>query len=462
VKEHLDKVPPSVEVVESFDGAERDCALPPPVGRAGSRIAPPDADIISYRQKYLSYARSVSYAMPARAVYWSVVVAARKLFDPDTPPEHEESPLGGRFLRMYLDQQLDPELLSDAGSAIAESQHFAILRMDIQAALQSAGAGRAEAPSTDEVRAAADKLVKSQIARGLEWRKDGLYPVIGGAGGLSVDAAQRTGVQEDGKRLLYELRVAVNDTYDFSSKRTGNYARTREELARLLASNRFNEFECKLRTLGFTENSFIQTSGYTSLFAAFMYALEKRGWTGIAWKVSLPMTVGFDRHASQSMIRIVLLASFWMTAACGDDGRTTTQQAKALIGEEFPFLFAIPGFAAERHWHHGEEFQSLVLEGELVFARRGNAEPESLASLRKRLLAAARKANFKPAGEPLSLTRPPPKSERAWIDSAEPSAQLELQKEQKFENGARSLSRCRIWIDPNATRFAASYDLAAF
>lgn len=110
-----------------------------------------------------------------------------------------------------------------------------------------------------------------------------------------MDAAQRTGAQEDGKRFLYELRVTVNDTYDFSNKRTGNYARTREELARLLARNRFNELQCKLRTLGFPENSFIQKSGYTSLFAVLMYALEKRGWTGpgLAWKVRLPMTVGF-------------------------------------------------------------------------------------------------------------------------------------------------------------------------
>jgi hypothetical protein len=203
---------------------------------------------------------------------------------------------------MYLDQQLDHELLANAGAAITASQHFASLRADIEKALQSTADGRAAALSADEVRMAADKLVKRQIAKGLEWRKDGLNPVIGGVGGLSVDAAKQTGVQEDGKRFLYELRVTVNDTYDFSNKRTGNYAHTREELARLLAGNRFNEFECKLRTLGFTENSFIQKSGYTSLFAAFMYALEKRGWTGpgIAWKVTLPMRVGLNIGARAS------------------------------------------------------------------------------------------------------------------------------------------------------------------
>jgi hypothetical protein len=160
------------------------------------------------------------------------------------------------------------------------------------------------------------------------------------------------------------------------------------------------------------------------------------------------------------MIRITLFALLGMLAACGDDGRTTTQQAKGIIGEEFPFLFAIPGFEAERHWHHGEEFQMLVLEGELVFARR-NAKPEALAGLRHRLLAAARKEHFELAREPLSLTRPPPKSERAWIDSAGASAQLELRRVQSFDHGGRAMSQCQIWIDPNATRFAASYLLTA-
>jgi hypothetical protein len=75
--------------------------------------------------------------------------------------------------------------------------------------------------------------------------------------------------------------------------------RLREELAQLLANNRFVEFEARLADYGLDPSSaFIKHFSYTSLFASFMYALEKRGWTGpgISWQVELPMTVQIADH----------------------------------------------------------------------------------------------------------------------------------------------------------------------
>lgn len=278
----------------------------PPRGQVAPSSARTEADIASHKWRYLQFARAASYAMPARALYWSISNAVEKLFDSSAQPEHEESVLGGRFLRMYLDQKLDAELIQEACVAIGGSRHFAALQEDVAKGLQLAADAATQPLVESEVRATADRVMSRKVAKGLEWRGEGLNPVIGGVGGLVVERAKllsaQAGTTEREKRFTYELMVVVSDTYDFTNRRGGNYDRLRVDLASLLASNRFDEFEVRLGALGLDPTSkFIKKSGYDSLFAAFMYALEKRRWTGpgIAWKVTVPMSVSFvDRAGS--------------------------------------------------------------------------------------------------------------------------------------------------------------------
>jgi hypothetical protein len=272
----------------------------PRQGHINSPAAVEAEEIARRKAAYLHLARATSYIMPVRSFYRSTWNAARRALDPDAKPEDEESILGGRFLRMYLDQSIDRELIEEAGIAIQESADFAKLRNELCVQLQRA-ADRTKSPlDSAAVRAIADKHVKSMIAKGIKWQSGGLNPVIGGVGGLEVPTAELVSRQHvpgvHQAVVVYQLTLVVKDTYDFENSRGGEYDRLRKELAQLLANNRFVDFEARLADYGFDPNSaFIRTYRYTSLFASFMYALEKRGWTGpgVPWQVRLPMTVQF-------------------------------------------------------------------------------------------------------------------------------------------------------------------------
>lgn len=258
-----------------------------------------EADEIERRKSlYLHFARATSYIMPVRSLYRSTWNGVKNALDPTAKVE-DESILGGRFLRMYLDQSIDRELIEEAGVAIQESPDFAKLRDELNVELQRA-ANRAKIALDDAaVQAVANRYVKASIAKGIKWQSAGLNPVIGGVGGLEVLSADLVATESlPGKRrtLVYRLTLAVRDTYDFENNRKGEYDRLRKELAQLLASNRFVEFEARMADYGFDpSSSFIRDYRYTSLFACFMYALEKRGWTGpgIPWEVKLPMIIQF-------------------------------------------------------------------------------------------------------------------------------------------------------------------------
>ena len=96
--------------------------------------------------------------------------------------------------------------------------------------------------------------------------------------------------------ITYELQVKISDVYDFQNKRTGEYARYRENLATLLRSDQYERFNVAY----FGEAHPIQRLRHIRLdlaatFASFMYALERKGWTpgGLAWEVTVPMSVEF-------------------------------------------------------------------------------------------------------------------------------------------------------------------------
>src|SRR5262249_15255274 len=69
-----------------------------------------------FKKEALRHAYEVSYAMQPRA--WFKNIGAR--FGHGT----RESALGGKFLRMYLDHKLDPDVVKDAGKEIGESAEF--------------------------------------------------------------------------------------------------------------------------------------------------------------------------------------------------------------------------------------------------------------------------------------------------------------------------------------------------
>jgi hypothetical protein len=99
---------------------------------------------------------------------------------------------------------------------------------------------------------------------------------------------------EVGKEILvnYEVKVVFKDTYDFDNSRKGEYDRYRKKLAKLLQQNKFGDFELMYYREQDPSGYFRKTKlSHAGLFASYMYALEKRGWTPgpLAWEVTIPM-----------------------------------------------------------------------------------------------------------------------------------------------------------------------------
>jgi hypothetical protein len=125
---------------------------------------------------------------------------------------------------------------------------------------------------------------------GLAFRYE-LNAVIGGVGDVDVTRVDVLPLPTpDGTRSFYVLHLTFRDAYDFDNTRSGIYNVYRKKLAKLLADRRYPDFwEAYGReTIG------LGTTGLDSaaIFASFMYALEKAGWTPgpLPWEVTVPLT----------------------------------------------------------------------------------------------------------------------------------------------------------------------------
>ncbi len=223
----------------------------------------------------------------------------RGVFDDDYKPGRVQSYLGGAFLRMYLDHEIDQEVIDEAGKEVAVSKEWEALTDAVTAHLQQI-ANRTPKPLDEEaVKQRAHRFLEGRLKRGQIQFRDTLNPVIGGAGGIEVTAAKHV---SDGARSgrkvasTYELSVKVSDVYDFQNKRSGEYQRYRENLATLLRSNQYDRFNYEYLGEAQPISAFKRTNlDLAGTFASFMYALERKGWTpgGLAWDVTVPMLIEF-------------------------------------------------------------------------------------------------------------------------------------------------------------------------
>jgi hypothetical protein len=272
-----------------------------PPGSVGARralITP--ATIASKKNEYLGHARKVSYAMQGKSVLDGGIKWAADLLkktgieDKKSKSRRVQSFLGGAFLRMYLDGKTDPDVIAKAGEEIAASEEFAALRAEVAKHL-TAVARRGDS-SKDIAREADSYLKRVKNKRGIAFRRT-LNAVIGGVTNIEVGSAMRLENVGATKSAVsaYRLQVTFYDTYDFENKRSGEYDHYRKKLARLLLANEFDKFwDAYVREV---EPQFMG-SHHTSLdnaavFASYMYALEKKGWTPgpLAWHVTVPMEV---------------------------------------------------------------------------------------------------------------------------------------------------------------------------
>jgi hypothetical protein len=148
----------------------------------------------------------------------------------------------------------------------------------------------------------ADKLLKEEHKKGRVKFKKTLNTVIGGATGIEVVGLESRSPQSVGNgltKLTFVLQVKISDQYDFANVRKGHYDEFRKEMALLLKLNKFDEFESRVGVkLIVNHDKKWGDKGYldeAAVFACFMYALEKRGWTpgSLPWNVTIPMTVSY-------------------------------------------------------------------------------------------------------------------------------------------------------------------------
>ena len=257
-----------------------------------------------WKSIYVQHAYSVSYVMQAKSAGESAWEWGRELLDSldgeiEDKPARVQSFLGGAFLRMYLDHEVDQEIIDQAGKEIAVSKEWKALTAGVAAYVQQIANRTPKPLDAEAVKQHANKHLATKLKKGGVQFRDTLNPVIGGAGGIEVTGVKhvRDGARV-GKKLesTYELQVKVSDVYDFQNKRTGEYQRYRENLALLLRSDQYSQFN--LAYFGEVQpiRAYKSTNlDYAGTFASFMYALERKGWTpgGLAWEVSVPMTVEF-------------------------------------------------------------------------------------------------------------------------------------------------------------------------
>jgi hypothetical protein len=212
-------------------------------------------------------------------------------------PAPVQSFLGGKFLRMYLDGKVDPDAVKEAGDEIHASDTFKDLTMKVTKAIQAAEdkSSKTTLEPTDVERIAKEYLTTLREKKGIAFRA-GLNPVIGGVSKVDVKGATALGTADTPTGTVAQYRVDVNfmDTYDFENQRSGEYDRYRKNLAALLIANKFREFWDAYQDEIVPIDSWHKTKlDSAAVFASYMYALEKKGWTPgpLAWDVTVPMEI---------------------------------------------------------------------------------------------------------------------------------------------------------------------------
>ena len=277
-----------------------------PAERHSSHAAGAPTDL-GKKARYVDLAYATSYAMQTKSAGQSASAWGHDAVDwikeqagqpPAKRSERVQSFLGGKFLRMYLDHKLDDDVVAAAGKEIQASQEFAALTTKLQAHLQSVINTRHLAKvSTDLLAKEAGRFLdaKRHSEPGIAFRRT-LNTVIGGVTDAKVESVEDTGENgsEEGSANTYQVNITFYDTYDFENKRTGEYDRYRQRLAALLLANDYDKFESAFESEAIPFGKHATKLDDAAVFASFMYALEKKGWTpgGLDWHVTVPASIG--------------------------------------------------------------------------------------------------------------------------------------------------------------------------
>lgn len=213
-----------------------------------------------------------------------------RLTRPPSLPEDDRL-LHADFLRMYLAHETNEPALAAVGRLIAASSDYEHLRLGVEQELQLKANRRGRRPSTKEIAADAREylqLVRATVGIHFQGR---LQSILGSVG--AVDVPEPATILNVDTSLFhdaidFEIRIVLKDTYGFADPSCGDDAEFCKRLLTLLADRRYFDFryEYLWETIPHTN----RLAGST-VFAAFMHALEKYGFTRglFAWQVAVPL-----------------------------------------------------------------------------------------------------------------------------------------------------------------------------
>jgi len=205
-----------------------------------------------------------------------------------------QSPLGGKFLEMYLDHSVDPSAVAAAGLEIQREPNFKKLEAELKAKIHQLEKHLATEGGDERLLETARKHFKGAMKHGVEFKYE-TNTIIGGVANIEVRDAALIHQDSDGEGLgetmqsEYVINVTFKDSYDFSNRRTGIYDQYRKRLAAHLAKNEYEKFwvDFKNEASGKGKSKLDEAA----VFASFMYAIEQKGWTPgpLPWEVTIPI-----------------------------------------------------------------------------------------------------------------------------------------------------------------------------
>lgn len=205
------------------------------------------------------------------------------------------SHLTAAMLRMYLNGNTpDPQLIAQVAGEIGLSVAFGRLVTTVKAAIDRQVAQSGRALTQRELDTLARSIINNQYrdpqtGRAMYFFNSdrGLQGVIGGIHRLRVDSVSVTGSQ-------YVIQVAIRDRYDFDNNQNtvgdqdlAAYVAFRQRLDNYIKTAQYREFLVAYHRSLYFADPVIRSR----TFAAFMYAIERNGYTpgGVTWEALVPI-----------------------------------------------------------------------------------------------------------------------------------------------------------------------------
>jgi hypothetical protein len=150
----------------------------------------------SHRKMALTVARMGAKAMTIRYTGERTAREVKEAYahatgDKGFKPGRVQSPLGGKFLEMYLDHTVDPSAVAAAGLEIQKEPNFKKIENELKTKIQKLDKHLTQEDADQKVLEATRKYFKEAMKHGIEFKYE-TNTIIGGVSGVEVKNATLT------------------------------------------------------------------------------------------------------------------------------------------------------------------------------------------------------------------------------------------------------------------------------